>query len=205
MNEHDPEDPGFVPSVSVTYGHLTDEWKTKGELANDPAKESYLYLSHADTTNGCDYPRRCAVGSRRIVQEYAVNDGQGGVRRFGVKYRDGRYDRRGHGFLGFGERIVTDLDTNAGTATFYDDITFVKVGDRDLYPFANQMHRQWRWAPALPHESKQNRVELAFADMDSNLPKTPLRLRTLAGEWVVSVCWGGEVLKLWDERPAGEA
>ncbi len=94
------------------------------------------------------------------MQEYAVNDGQNGVRRFGVRYRDGRYDRRGFGFLGFGERIVTDLDTNAGTATFYDNVTLAKVGERDVYPFANQMHRQWRWAPALPNEPKQNRVEL---------------------------------------------
>jgi hypothetical protein len=45
-----------------------------------------------------------------------------------VRYRDGRYDRRGQGFLGFGERIVTDLDTNAGTATFYDNMMVVKVG-----------------------------------------------------------------------------
>jgi hypothetical protein len=162
MNEHNPEDPGFVPSVSVSYGHLIDEWKTKGELANDPAKESYLYLSHADASNDCAYPRRCAVGSKRVVREYAMNDGQGGVRRFGLRYRDGRYDRRGHGFLGFGERIVTDLDTNAGTATLYDNVTVVSVGARDVYPFAGQVKSQWRWAPALPNEPKQNRVELAF-------------------------------------------
>ncbi|MBK9260189.1 MAG: hypothetical protein IPM54_10175 [Polyangiaceae bacterium] len=84
------------------------------------------------------------------VQHHIGERVSGGVRRFGVKYRDGRYDRRGHGFLGFGARIVTDLDTNAGTATFYDNVTAVKVGGCEVYLFANQVHRQWRWAPALP-------------------------------------------------------
>jgi len=172
LSEHNPEEPGFIPNTSISYGHLTDAWKTNGEQANDPAKESYLYLSHADATNDCAYPRHCAVGPKRVVREYAMNDGQGGMRRFGVHYRDGRYDRRGHGFLGFGERIVTDLDTNAGTATFYDNMTAVKVGERNVYPFANQMHRQWRWAPALPNELKQNRVELAFVDMDVDVVPT---------------------------------
>ncbi|MBK9266189.1 MAG: hypothetical protein IPM54_41175 [Polyangiaceae bacterium] len=172
LNEHEPEDPSFVPSVSISYGHLIDEWKTNGELANDPKKESYLYLSQTDASNGCEYPRRCAVGPRRVVREYAMNDGQGGVRRFGVRYRDGRYDRRGHGFLGFGERIVTDLDTGAATATFYDNATLVNVGERDVYPFAGQAHRRWRWAPALPNEPKQNRVELAFADSTVDIVPT---------------------------------
>jgi RHS repeat-associated protein len=172
LNEHDPEDPSFIPNVSFRYGHLIDEWVTNGAQPNDPKNESLLYLSRSDSNNTCDYPRRCAVGSRRIVQQYATSDGQGGVRRFGVRYRDGRYDRRGHGFLGFGERIVTDLDTNTGTATFYDNATLVKVGERDAYPFAGQVHRQWRWAPALPNEPKKNRVELAFTDMDFDVVPT---------------------------------
>ncbi len=164
LNEHEPEDSGFVPNVSFSYGHLIDESITNEEQSKDLKREAHLYLSRSDLSNDCDYPRRCAVGSRRVVREYATNDGQGGVRRFGLRYRDGRYDRRGHGFLGFGERIVTDLDTNAGTSTFYDNETLIKVGARDVYPFAGQVKSQWRWAPALPNESKQNRVELVFAD-----------------------------------------
>jgi YD repeat-containing protein len=172
LTEHEPEDPGFVPNVSFSYGHLIDEWKTNGALPNDPKKESYLYLSHADSNNDCAYPRRCAVGSRRIVREYGVKDGQDGVRRFGVRYRDARYDRRGHGFLGFGERIITDLETNAGTATVYDNATVVSVGARDVYAFSGQAKSQWRWAPALPNEPQQNRVELVFADMTSDVVPT---------------------------------
>jgi len=40
MNEHDPEEPGFIPNTSIAYGHLIDAWKTKGELANDSAQEA---------------------------------------------------------------------------------------------------------------------------------------------------------------------
>jgi len=172
LNEHEPNEPGFIPNVSFSYGHLIDESITSGAPPNDPKNEALLYLSRADSSNTCEYPRRCAVGSRRLVRGYEVNDGQGGVRRFGVKYRDGRYDRRGYGFLGFGERIITDLDTNAGTATFFDNVSTAHVGDREVYPFANQMVRQWRWAPALLHESKQNRVELAFVDVTNDVVPT---------------------------------
>ncbi|HLM75219.1 MAG TPA: hypothetical protein VK459_21055, partial [Polyangiaceae bacterium] len=114
MNEHDPEDEGFVPNVSIAYGHLTDPSITNGLAAEDPTMESALYLSRSDPTDDCSYPRRCAMGPRRVVREYAVNDGSGGVRRFSVRYRDGRYHQLGLGFLGFRERIVTDLDTLTG-------------------------------------------------------------------------------------------
>ena len=78
-----------MPNVSIKYGHLIDDSKTTGQ----PAKEEDFYISQSDPANDCEYPRHCAVGSRRVVSEYAVNDGQGGVRRFGLRYRDGRYDR----------------------------------------------------------------------------------------------------------------
>ncbi|HRI72342.1 MAG TPA: VCBS repeat-containing protein, partial [Polyangium sp.] len=164
LNERDPEDTAFIPNVSVTYGHLTDEWITNGEQPNDSKKESYLYLSHDEASNGCAYPRHCAVGSKRVVREYATNDGQGGQRRFGLRYRDGRYDLRGYGFLGFGQRILTDLDTGATTATFYDNVTLVDVGKREVYSLAGRVKSQWRWAPALPNENNAKRVELLFTD-----------------------------------------
>src|SRR6185503_10614643 len=28
MNDHEPDEPGFVPSVGVSYSHLTDPWIT---------------------------------------------------------------------------------------------------------------------------------------------------------------------------------
>ncbi|HRI65295.1 MAG TPA: hypothetical protein PK156_13695, partial [Polyangium sp.] len=163
-SERAPEDSSFVPNVSFSYGHLTDEWITNGEEQNDPKRDSYLYLPRAASNNDCVYPRRCAVGSKRVVREYAMNDGQGGQRRFGLQYRDGRYDRRGYGFLGFGERIVKDLNTGATTATFSDNKTLVSVGERSVYPFVGKAVALWRWAPALPSEPNPNRVEMVFND-----------------------------------------
>jgi hypothetical protein len=68
------------------------------------------------------------------VSSYSVIDGQGGVRRYELRYRDGRSDRL-HGWLGFGQRILVDVDTGATTATFYDKLTKLEVGERDVYPF----------------------------------------------------------------------
>jgi RHS repeat-associated protein len=163
LTERDRDDPAFVPNVSISYGHLTDGWITNGEQPNDPKKEEYPYLSRVDPTNIPTYPRRAVVGPKRVVREYALNDGQGGQRRFGLRYRDGRYDRRGYGFLGFAERILTDLDTGATTVTFYDNETFVDIG-RNMYPFVGQVKSQWQWAPALLNEPNPNQVEVVFAD-----------------------------------------
>jgi len=73
MSAHDREDPGFVPNVSISYGHLTDVWITRGEEPGDPAREKDLYLSRSDATNECIYPRRCVVRPRRVVSAYALN------------------------------------------------------------------------------------------------------------------------------------
>ncbi|HLM74527.1 MAG TPA: VCBS repeat-containing protein, partial [Polyangiaceae bacterium] len=170
MNAHDPEDEGFVPNVRIAYGHLTDPSITSGLAADDPAMESALYLSRSDPANTCAYPRRCAVGPRRVVSGYALNDGAGGERRFGVRYRDGRYHQRGLGFLGFGQRIITDLDTLAGSADFYDNIAF----DEDLkaFPLAGQVARQWRWTPGLPSQPKPEQLDLSFLDITRTVVPT---------------------------------
>ncbi len=160
MNEHDPDEPTFIPNVDISYEHLIDKSKADGA----PPKETDFYSSQWDAANDCVYPRHCAVGAKRVVSEYRVNDGAGGQRRYGLRYRDGRNDRRNHGFLGFGERILTDLDTGATTASFYDNRTAVAIGGRTVYPFAGQIVSQWRFAPALPTEANKNRVELLFAD-----------------------------------------
>jgi RHS repeat-associated protein len=163
MNAHEPEDDGFVPNVSISYGHMTDPSITSGLEAADPAMESALYLSRSDPANDCNYPRRCAVGPRRVVSGYELNDGADGVRRFQVRYRDGRYHQLGLGFLGFSERIVTDLDTLAGSADFYDNRFF----DEDLkaFPLSGQVERQWRWAPGLSSQPKPEQIELSFLDI----------------------------------------
>ncbi|NUQ77807.1 MAG: type IV secretion protein Rhs, partial [Polyangiaceae bacterium] len=160
MNDHDPEDDGFVPSISISYGHLIDA----------STAENALYLSRFDPLNPCEYPRRCVVGPRRVVSGYAVNDGSGGLRRSSVQYRDGRYHQLGLGFLGFGERIITDLDTQAGTAEFYDNITFDDA--LNVFPFAGQVAHQWRWTPGLPSQPKPDQIELSFLDIEQTVVST---------------------------------
>jgi len=146
-----------------------------------PCETAVQPLSRSDPANDCAYPRRCAVGPRRVVSGYALNDGADGERRFGVRYRDGRYHQRGLGFLGFGERIVTDLDTLAGAADFYDNISF----DEDLkaFPLAGQVAKQWRWTPGLPSQPKPEQIELSFlaitrAVVPTNEEKTYFTLPT---------------------------
>ncbi len=158
MNAHDPTDPGFTPNVSVSYGHLTDAAITGGT-----ALSSYLYLSHADATNDCGYPRSCAVGPRRVVSAYATNNGADSLRHYGVRYRDGRYHRLGRGFLGFEERLVTDLDTLAGTADFTDNVTF--TAGLNVFPYAGQVLHAWRWYPGNANQADSDQIELSFTDV----------------------------------------
>jgi hypothetical protein len=170
MNEHDPEDEGFVLNVSISYGHLIDTSITNGLAADDPAMESALYLSRSDPANGCSYPSRCAVGPRRVVSEYAVNDGSGGGRRYSIRYRDGRFHQHGLGFLGYRERILTDLDTLAGVVERYDNATFDE--DLNVFPFAGQVAQQWRFAPGLPGQPKPSLIELSLLDIQRTVVPT---------------------------------
>ncbi|WP_437576987.1 RHS repeat-associated core domain-containing protein [Sorangium sp. So ce887] len=170
MNAHEPTEAGFVPNVSVAYGHLTDASVTNDTAAGDPEREGMLYLSRDDAANDCAYPRRCAVGPRRVVSGYAVNNGADRPRRFEVRYRDGRYHRLGRGFLGFGERVVIDLDTRAGTAERYDNVTFDE--ELEVFPFAGQVKQQRRWAPGLPGQPRPDRIELSFLDVERTLVPT---------------------------------
>ncbi len=63
-----------MPNVAIAYGHLSDASITNGIAPRDPALERYAYLAQADPTNGCAYPRSCAVGSRRVVTGYVSNN-----------------------------------------------------------------------------------------------------------------------------------
>ncbi|XYH93819.1 RHS repeat-associated core domain-containing protein [Sorangium sp. So ce1128] len=170
MNAHDPTEPAFVPNVSISYGHLTDASVASGDAAEDPARESALYLARSSAADDCGYPRRCVVGPRRVVSAYAFNNGADRPRRFEVSYRDGRYHRLGRGFLGFGERIVTDLDTGAATLEAYDHVTF--DDELQVFPFAGHVQRTWRWAPGLPNQPRPDQIELSFVDVTRTLVPT---------------------------------
>jgi RHS repeat-associated protein len=170
MNAHDPDDAAFVPNVHISYGHMIDGSITDGIAAGDPKLASYSYLARADSANDCAYPRRCAVGPRRLVTAYETNNGADGARRFALRYRDGRYHRLGRGFLGFGERLLTDLDTGAGVADFYDNLTFDEA--LRVFPFAGQVQREWRWYPGLPEQPDPEKIELSFTDLTRTLVPT---------------------------------
>ncbi|AUX49123.1 uncharacterized protein SOCE26_106680 [Sorangium cellulosum] len=170
MNAHDPTEPDFVPNVSISYGHLTDAPVTTEGGEEDPARRSALYLARSAAADDCGYPRRCVVGPRRVVSAYALNRGVDRPRRFEVGYRDGRYHRLGRGFLGFGERIVTDLDTGAVTIDVYDHVTF--DDELQVFPFAGSVQRTWRWAPGLASQPRPEQIELAFVDVTRALVPT---------------------------------
>ncbi|XXT17007.1 RHS repeat-associated core domain-containing protein [Sorangium sp. So ce429] len=170
MNAHDPTEPGFVPNVSISYGHLSDAPVTSEGAAEDPTRRSALYLARSSAADDCGYPRRCVVGPRRVVSAYAFNNGADRPRRFEVGYRDGRYHRLGRGFLGFGERIVTDLDTGAVTIDAYDHVTFDE--ELQVFPFAGHVQRTWRWAPGLPNQPRPDQIELSFVDVTRTLVPT---------------------------------
>ncbi|WP_437955463.1 RHS repeat-associated core domain-containing protein [Sorangium sp. So ce119] len=170
MNAHEPTEPGFVPNVSISYGHLTDAAAAADDSAEDPARESPLYLARSGAADDCGHPRRCVVGPRRVVSAYALNNGADRQRRFEVSYRDGRYHRLGRGFLGFGERIVTDLDTGAATLDVYDHVTY--DDELQVFPFAGRVLRTWRWAPGLTTQPRPEQIELSFVDMKRTLVPT---------------------------------
>ncbi|WP_420878114.1 RHS repeat-associated core domain-containing protein [Sorangium cellulosum] len=170
MNAHDPTEPGFVPNVSISYGHLTDASAATGDGPEDPARESPLYVARSGAADDCGYPRRCVVGPRRGVSAYALNNGADRPRRFEVSYRDGRYHRLGRGFLGFGERIVTDLDTGAAALDAYDHVTF--DDELQVFPFAGSIQRTWRWAPGLASQPRPEQIELSLVDVTRALVPT---------------------------------
>ncbi|WP_437620613.1 RHS repeat-associated core domain-containing protein [Sorangium sp. So ce1151] len=170
MNAHEPTEPAFVPNVSISYGHLSDAPVTSEGTAEDPTRRSELYVARFSAADDCGYPRRCVVGPRRVVSAYALNNGADRPRRFEVGYRDGRYHRLGRGFLGFGERIVTDLDTGAVTIDVYDHVTFDE--ELQVFPFAGHVQRTWRWAPGLPSQPRPEQIELSFVDVTRTVVPT---------------------------------
>ena len=168
LNAHDPADPGDVPTVVVKYGTLLDKSITDEIPA---AEESYDYISKGWFAPDCAYPLRCVVGPRRVVSEYALNNGADKARRSRVQYRGGRYDRRGRGFLGFQAKITTDLATGSGTLERYGDATAVDVGKIKTYPEAGQLREEIRWTPN-PRPQDPGRVELSFATFKRELRAT---------------------------------
>jgi RHS repeat-associated protein len=162
LNAHDPGDPAFVPDVSISYDHFADRSITDG-VAKGKEREKYTYLSRHDPSNGCDYPRSCVVGPRRVVSAYELNDGADRERRFKLHYRDGRWHRLGRGFLGFGSRLLVDEDTGAGTEEVYDNVTYDPTSR--TFPFAGQLVHARSYSPALPGQPDEDQIEVSVVDV----------------------------------------
>ena len=178
-NPLEPWDPAAVPNVAIHYGNLVDQAVTKGIAPASLAHDDLTYVAHEDPANDCVYPRACVVGPERVVRSYTINNGQNEKRQFYVKYRDGRYDRRGRGFLGFGERILIDGDTAGGVAESYDNLTYDATFD--TYPFAGQVVRSRSWSATRPHWLDPGQVEMTFTartlqQVPTNQGKTYLTL-----------------------------
>lgn len=157
-----PNDPGFHSNVSITYGSLIDRATTNDVPQKSSLREIEPYLPRSDLGNGCDYPRACVVGAKRVVNGYTINDGMNQPRIFWVGYRDGRYHQLGRGWLGFGSRIITDLDTSASVEDFYDNLTYNDTFY--TYPYVGQSVRQWKWNPVWPAANDPSPVALSYTE-----------------------------------------
>jgi YD repeat-containing protein len=172
MNPLDPDDAGFVPSVSIAYGNLIDHAKTVGIDPASPDAEGEIYLPHADLANNCSYPRTCVVGPRRVVSSYTLNNGQNEERHFSMRYRDGRAHRLGRGFLGFETVLTLDTDSGSGRLDRYDNLTNgTPEAGLDTFPFAHRVVSSASWTPDVGG-APFLLAELRYTDRD---------LRTRAG------------------------
>ncbi|MBK9261560.1 MAG: VCBS repeat-containing protein [Polyangiaceae bacterium] len=131
MAPYDPSHPAFRPQVAIEYGTLA---------------QSNAY----DKGEDCEYPIRCVAGSRRVVKAYERDMGGAEARRFELFYRDARYHRLGRGLLGFAERVVLDVDKNAGRLELYDNTTYDSVFNS--FPFAGQPSEVISWTPTLDND-----------------------------------------------------
>ena len=190
LNALDPGDVGFLPSVTIAYGNLVDSSITQSQIASSAQAEDKTYLSRFEPGNDCDYPRACVVGSQRVVAGYQLNNGANEARSFSVQYRDGRYHRLGRGSLGFGERIVRDLDTltgrEIGSIEIYDNITY--DGTYATYPYAGQVTRSWSWG--LP-EADGDPLEVLTTSRESWMLTHP----TVNGATYFTLPWKTRILK----------
>ena len=198
----DPGDPGFVPTVAIHYGNLVDLAVTKGIAATSPEHDDLLYVARSDPNNGCAYPRACVAGPERVVRSYVLDNGHAERRSFELKYRDGRFHHKGRGFLGFGERMLVDGDTAAGSVEIYDNVTH--DGTFDTFPFAGQVVRSLAWSNTKPSWSDPGQVEMTFGERSLELYATnagetyftlPVMVRTTRQEGTMQPGPGRSVLR----------
>jgi RHS repeat-associated protein len=159
-----PPEAGFLPNITIEYGSLVDHATTLGIDQDSAAARNDTYLPRsnlAQPLEDCDYPRTCVVGPRRVVKSYELNNGQNQPRKFSTRYRNGRADRLGRGFLGFGTVIITDEDGHSGHADLYDTATkdatvsnkspeLLQPFPIEMFPYTGQVASSLSWVLGLP-------------------------------------------------------
>jgi hypothetical protein len=99
-----------------------------------------------------------------------VNNGDNEPRRFSVRYRDGRFDRLGHGFLGFGTVIRRDDDTDETSIEQFDNVTYAPT--IRAYPYAGMAVRRARFVHAAATDVDPSRVDMQFTASEPTYRRT---------------------------------
>lgn len=169
-NGREAGDAKRVASFEIEYGALIDRNVRNADLAifdseyatanTAPGpKLDDLYKSKW-LSQSCTYPVSCVVGTQQVVSRYWKTDGLDGRRGTAMMYRDGRYDVRGHRWLGFGAVFRVDTDSLAGDAAFSDNETY--DANLKVYPWAGMPTRSWQWVPALPGQPAKDQLRLTL-------------------------------------------
>ncbi|MBN1209562.1 MAG: VCBS repeat-containing protein [Myxococcaceae bacterium] len=90
---------------------------------------------HPTSTSASSLPTASVTRGLWVVVQHHVSNGKGGLNGFQHTYDDARVDLQGRGFLGFGSRVVEDLQTGAKTTTLHEQMT-TRVGT--AYPYAGR-------------------------------------------------------------------
>ena len=136
LQRHAGERPDLMRSITNGLGEVTR--MQYGTLTDS----EFPSVAEYDQGTNCVYPQNCYIGPRFVVVNHSEDLGLdiSARRNFLYDYDDGRRDRRGRGWLGFGDRRVIELidgDVISITDEHYDNFTY----DEDLrdYPYRGRV------------------------------------------------------------------
>ncbi|RKH89664.1 hypothetical protein D7Y21_09840 [Corallococcus sp. AB045] len=122
----------FVQVVNGTL-HVYVRQGTPGDLLTRVddglgAFERFEYAPLSDAlvytpAQSCAYPTRCACTGLWLVRLHEQDSGLAQPRAMKFTYQDGRFDRRGRGWLGFARRVEQDLLRLSTRTATYDNVT----------------------------------------------------------------------------------
>ena len=123
---------GRDPTVAISYARLVDQNVAE---PTDTYRKTW-------TGSLCAYPLACVVGGRAVVASYALANGDSvegqapSTSNYAMRYRDGRFDRLGRGWLGFSQ---VRRDEEPGFATSGDPSPSTDIGSVARY-FDNETY-----------------------------------------------------------------